>query len=370
MWSIITNDKQFKGGRISALNGEGNLAERMMIDIRGLHKRYPKKDPENNWLDNFKESMSKDKRKYIDALDGVNLQVKKGEVIGILGPNGAGKTTMLKVMAGFLYPDSGKVLVNGLDIVEDRHEVRCSCNFLRAGGWIIFDYKYPLDKLLLFWGVFMGLRHDEAIKAADKALDTVGLGDKKKEFTENLSAGMRQKLNLARCLMIDRPIYLLDEPTTNIDPYSSEFIRNFIRENLAKRGTTVVLATHNLWEAEKVCDRVVILDKGQIVKVGTAEELRKQLSDDLLLLDISGNIKDLAKELIGLDLILHVEFQKDPEDIIPGASRLAIYGKEMHRLAPHIIDISKEFCKVHRVDIQTPTLNDIFVQVMKERGEA
>ena len=346
------------------------MTERAMIDIKGLHKRYPQKDPENNWLDNLKLSFNKDKRKYIDALDDAELQVKKGEVIGIIGPNGAGKTTMLKVMAGFLYPDSGQVTVNGYDVVEDRHEVRCSCNFLRSGGWVIFDYKYPLDKLLVFWGVFMGLGYDEAVVAADKVLDTVGLGDKKKEFTENLSAGMRQKLNLARCLMIDRPIYLLDEPTANIDPYSSEFIRTFVREDLAKKGTTVILATHNLWEAEKICDRVIILDKGQIVKIGTAEELRNQLSDDLLLLDVSGKVKELAKELKGLELILHIEAQKEPENIHPGASRLAIYGKEMHRLAPHIIDISREFCMVHRVDIQTPTLNDIFVQIMKERGGA
>ena len=299
-----------------------------MIDIKGLHKRYPQKDPENNWLDNLKLSFNKDKRKYIDALDDAELQIKKGEVIGIIGPNGAGKTTMLKVMAGFLYPDSGQVTVNGYDVVEDRHEVRCSCNFLRSGGWVIFDYKYPLDKLLVFWGVFMGLGYDEAVGAADKALDMVGLGDKKNEFTENLSAGMRQKLNLARCLMIDRPIYLLDEPTANIDPYSSEFIRTFVREDLAKKGTTVVLATHNLWEAEKMCDRVIILDKGQIVKIGTAEELRNQLADDLLLLDVSGKVKELAKELKGLELILHIEVQKEPENIHPGASRLAIYGKE------------------------------------------
>ena len=342
----------------------------MMIDINNLSKRYPKKDPDNKWLDNFKESISKDKRKYIYALKDVNLQVKKGEVIGILGPNGAGKTTMLKVMAGFLYPDSGNVQINGFDIVEDRNEVRCSCNFLRSGGWVIFDYKYPLNKLLLFWGVFMGLSHEEAVVAADKALDTVGLGDKKTEFTENLSAGMRQKLNLARCLMIDRPIYLLDEPTANIDPYSSEFIRNFVRNDLAKKGTTVILATHNLWEAEKMCDRVIILDKGQIVKIGTAEELRNQLSDDLILLDVSGKVEEMANELKELSMIIHVEIQKDPEDIFEGAQRLAVYGKDMHRLAPHIIDIAREFGKVHRLDIQTPSLNDIFMQLMKDRGEA
>ena len=157
--------------------------------------------------------------------------------------------------------------------------------------------------------------------------------------------------------------------TTNIDPYSSEFIRDFVRNDLAKKGTTVVLATHNLWEAEKICDRVVILHKGQIVKVGTAEELRKQLADDLLLLDVSGDVDGLKEELQGLSMVLHIEIQEDQDGITPGTQRLAIYGKDMHSLSPHIIDISKEFCEVHRMDIQIPSLNDVFVQVMKMRGD-
>lgn len=113
--------------------------------------------------------------------------------------------------------------------------MRTSVNILMSGGWVVFDYKLSIYNNLKFWGVAGGLRLDEVKKRIEDVLKIVGLDDKKDDFPENLSAGLRQKMNLARCLLSDRPVYLLDEPTSNVDPYSAEFIRKFIKDMKKKR---------------------------------------------------------------------------------------------------------------------------------------
>lgn len=336
-----------------------------MIEIHNLTKCYPLRDRNTNWKTAFAEGIGLRKPQTIRALDNINVEIEQGEIIGILGPNGAGKTTALKVIAGFLIPEEGEVRVNGCDIISERKKVRVSCNFLRSGGWVIFDYKYPIHRLLEFWGIFMGLRKKEARERIDGVLETVGLIDKKTDFPEHLSAGMRQKLNLARCLMVPRPVYLLDEPTANIDPYSGDFIRKFVKDKLAKEGTTIVLATHNLWEAEMMCDRIVILDKGKVLKIGPAAEIKKAVGEESVVLELESLPEGLLQEIQELSFVVDLR-QKEKV--------LKVYGKDLHRNVFQILDVCNKYTTPKHISMQEPSLNEIFVQLIgeanKEEGEA
>ncbi|HIK00939.1 TPA: ABC transporter ATP-binding protein [archaeon] len=231
-----------------------------MIKTTNLTKRYPLPG----------------KMGFVTALNRVSLEIKEGEIYGLVGPNGAGKTTLLKTIAGLLIPEKGTVSVNGKDIIEDREQVRGSIEFLMSSGWIIFDYKLPLNFNLKYWGVMQGLGLNEAEKKAEEVLKLIGLGEYADASPENLSAGMRQKLNIARILLTEKPIYLLDEPTTGLDAVSANFTRNFIKKNLKKHDRTIIMATHNLWEAEELCDRIGILNKGKLLFSGTIAELKKK----------------------------------------------------------------------------------------------
>lgn len=238
-----------------------------MIKIKNLTKRY-KITSKKKWLLR--------KPDYLTALNNVNFDIKSGEIFGVLGPNGAGKTTLLKIIAGLLIPEKGRVKINSYDIYRNRNEIRNSVNFLMSSGWVIFDYKLSISFNLKFWGMMHGLSSENIDKKIDKVLNLVGLREKKNEFIENLSSGMRQKVNLARCLLVERSIYLLDEPTIGIDAISANFIREFIKNKLKKHGRTLVLATHNLWEAEELCDRFAILHKGNLLFSGRFSELKKK----------------------------------------------------------------------------------------------
>lgn len=293
---------------------------------------------------------------YVEALDDIGFDVKKGEILGILGPNGAGKTTLLKVVAGFLLPENGNVSVNGFDIVEERNSVRTSCSFLRAEGWIIFDYKYPIYKNLEYWAVFMGLGLGEARKRIDPVLKDVGLYEKRTDYPENLSAGMRQKLNLARCLLAPRPIFLLDEPTANIDPYSANFLRKFFKERLRALRTTTLLATHNLWEAEMICDRVAILHKGKLLMIGSTSELKDKLGEEMAFIGLGACSKDVRKEVESLEFITGVK-RTD--------KGLQVYGRGLKVNILEVLDICREHCVVKSLEIKEPSLNEVFIQLIE-----
>ena len=328
-----------------------------MIEIDSISKRYRVRNRDHSLKLAMHEAFRLKERSYVQALNEINLEIKKGEIFGILGPNGAGKTTLLKIIAGFLIPERGEVKVNGYDIIKDRRSVRLSVNFLRAGGWVIFDYKYPIDKLLEFWGIFMGLKRNEAKKNVDFVLDIVGLVEKKKEFPENLSSGQLQRLNLARCLMAPRPLYLLDEATVNIDPYSANFIREYVRNKLANNGVTVVLATHNMWEAEMMCDRIAILNRGKIIKIGSPKEIKKGIGKQALILELDSYPDALLNEIEGISYVSGASMD---------GNHLYVYGDELRPKIIEITDLCRRFTNIKYVDLTEPSLNEIFMKIIKE----
>jgi len=239
-----------------------------MIKIAGLTKKYG----------------------VLTAVDGLSLEVKRGEVFGFLGPNGAGKTTTIRVITGLVKPTAGTIVVAGHDISREPEAAK------RALGYIA-DEPHPYDKLtgrefLLTIGSLYGLSAAARTKRAEELLEFFSLEAWSDELTESYSHGMRQKIMIAAALLHEPEVIVADEPLVGLDPASARNLRELFRD-LAKQGRTVLLATHILEIAERLCDRVGIMGKGKLIELGSVAELRERLKAP------GKNLEEIFLELTG-----------------------------------------------------------------------
>lgn len=211
------------------------------------------------------------------AVKPMQLEIRSGEIFGFLGPNGAGKTTTLKMITGILQPDSGRILLEGHDIVQDPLAAKRSFGFVPDDPNIFLRLKGVeyLRFIADIYEVPASVREDRVTRLAD----TFGLTDVLGDTLQSYSHGMRQKMILAGALLHEPPVWILDEPMTGLDPKSSYELKQMMREH-ADHGHTVLFSTHVLEVAEKVCDRVAIIDKGSILFSGTIAELRQHYSEN------------------------------------------------------------------------------------------
>lgn len=330
------------------------------IEITDITKKYKIREQNTTWRNQFKQSLHLKQPTYLTALNNINFSVNQGEIFGILGPNGAGKTTLIKILAGLLVPEKGTARINGFDIIKQREKVRTSVNILMSGGWIIFDYKLPIVDNLKFWAAIEGVPAQDVKQRVENVLKKVDLFDRMNDYPENLSAGLRQRMNLARCLLSDRPVYLLDEPTTNADPLSASIIQEYIRQ-LKKEGKSIVLATHNLWEAEQLCDRIAILKKGEVIALDTTSSLKNQIGNEVF----SVELEVVPQELID-ELSSHTFLGK----IIAHKTIVEVHGDVKSHI-PFILDICRKYSTVIKCDLQESSLNDIFLYLVQQptKGE-
>lgn len=213
-------------------------------------------------------------KREITAVDNINLQVKKGEIFGLIGPNGAGKTTLIKMLTTLLWPTSGTILVNGHDPQVDEDEVKNSVGLV-AGEDRSFYWRLTGRQNLEFFSALYGLTPGKTREKINSLLTEVHLLDAADNMFYSYSSGMKQKLSLARGLLCDPAVLFLDEPTKSVDALTARDLRRFIKEGLrGKKSQTVFLTTHHLEEAELLCDRLAIIDKGKIVFCGTIADLR------------------------------------------------------------------------------------------------
>lgn len=264
------------------------------------HFRYINPDSNSNTADMWfaylvgfirrkERGMYSPKFEKIVALDGISFEIKQGEFFGLLGPNGSGKSTLIKIASGILSPDSGSVMVDGYDIVRETAQARASMTTIPSANWLIYDFAISLQANLEVWAALYGYSRKEAAERAIRALEIVGLQDRVNDHPGVLSSGMRQRFAIARGLMVATPIFLLDEPTANIDPNSAKQIRDFIRLQLNRQlGQTVLMATHDMAEAEALCDRVAIIDKGKLLACGTISELKSMLPGQMVKFFVRG----------------------------------------------------------------------------------
>jgi ABC-2 type transport system ATP-binding protein len=224
------------------------------------------------------------------AIDNVSFDAQQGEIVGFLGPNGAGKTTTMRILTGYMPPTDGEAIVAGYDVVEESLEVRKRVGYLPEtvplyADMVVFDY-------LKFMGELRKIpKVDERV---DEVLDMVGLFDRANGYIGNLSKGMRQRVGLAQALLHRPEVLILDEPTIGLDPGQVVEVRGLIREIGKER--TVLLSTHLLNEAQNICDRVLIINKGKIVAEDTTENLQARLiGAERVILRVRGDADELAK---------------------------------------------------------------------------
>src|SRR3972149_4585565 len=291
------------------------------------------------------------------AGDRRDVKVEGGEIFGLLGPNGAGKTTILSMLATLLKPTSGTARVNGHDIIEQPHEVRRSIG-------IVFQDPSSDDVLtgrenLYLHALMFGVPKHERKQKIDYVLSLVDLQDRPNDIVKKYSGGMRRRLELARGLLHNPRILFLDEPTLGLDPQTREHIWQYI-ENLVKaEKVTVIITTHYMDEADRLCDRVAIIDHGRVVALDTPSTLKGKVGGEIIKLRARSPEIDRIKDL---DYVLSID---------RSASTLLLTVKDA---SAHLQEILGTIGQGESVEGRSPTLNDVFLnytgrEIREESGE-
>ena len=238
-----------------------------------------------------------DQRTRFRAVDGIDLRVETGEIFGLLGPNGAGKTTTMKMLSTLLEPTSGTIEVLGIDVARRPREVRAKLGAMLSGERSLY-WKLTARENLEYFAALYHVPPQGMRERIEKALAAVKLSDRADDYVERYSTGMRQRLALARALLPDPPLVILDEPTVGLDPQSARDLRDRVRD-LRTQGRTVLLTTHYMEEADQLCDRVAIIDKGKLLALDTPTALKAQAPGETIIdvtLDrtIDGELPPLA----------------------------------------------------------------------------
>jgi ABC-2 type transport system ATP-binding protein len=321
----------------------------LAIEAVNLVKRYRTKK---------RLGLFKSVTEVVEALKGVSFSVRYGEVVGLLGPNGAGKTTTIKILATLLIPDGGEARVAGYDVVEEADKVRKNIGLMLTVEKGFYGKLTGRENLEYFAALY-GMDRDVARERIDyliKLLELDKLGADTKLY-EEFSLGMKARLSLARALLTDAPILLLDEPTLGLDPPSARKIRELVKDLAHRDGKAVLYTTHNMFEAELVCDRIIMINKGRIVAEGTPAELKERIPK-LKVLNIAvrgnqGNLKDILNSIDS-------KFEVDSGEA--DVYNIKVYLKKPEEVLDELLKkfIGRGF-EVVSIKIEEPTLEDVFI---------
>lgn len=294
----------------------------------------------------------------VQALDGVSLSVKPGEIFGLLGPNGAGKTTLIKILCTLLLPTSGKAFVNGYDVVQEAAKIKEVIN-LASGGETPGYGILTVRENLWFFSQLYGLSDEESRKRVSQLIETIGLQDKANERMNRLSSGMKQRLNIARSLINDPKILFLDEPTLGLDVMFAQQIRQYAKGLIkASPEKTILLTTHYMAEADEMCDRVAIIDDGKIIAMGTPAKLKALVSKEVNLLVEVSFMGSKADELLKLKGVKGLSISHSPEENTT-TLKLVLEGEST---IPDVISAIKEAgVTLHLMHKAEATLETVFV---------
>ena len=295
--------------------------------------------------------------KEVIAVEDISFNIKTGELFGLLGPNGAGKTTTVKMLATLLIPTQGKASVLGYDVVKDAQEVRKHIGFIFGGERGLYWRLSGIDNLRYFASLY-GVEPDVSKKRIPFLLEMVGLKDRGNERVEGYSRGMKQRLHVARTLLHDPEILFLDEPTIGLDPVGARDFRLVIR-NLQSENKTILLTTHYMFEADSLCQRVAVIDKGTIVALDSPSELKKHVADlSVIEIETYGTSRDVVERVRALTFVdaLHVQERDQRQMLLIQTAR----GAEA---VPDVME-SLNGTRVGRVIVREPTLEDAYVRLV------
>lgn len=326
----------------------------LAIEARDLVKRYRVKK---------RIGFLKTSVEYVEALRKVSFNVKYGEVVGLLGPNGAGKTTTIKILSTLLIPDGGEAYVAGFSVTREPNEVR-----KRIGVMLTvekgFYGKLTGRENLEYFAALYGLDRPRARERIDyliRLLELDKLGGDYKLF-EEFSLGMKARLSLARALLSDAPVLLLDEPTLGLDPPSARKIRELVRDLAHRGGKAILYTTHNMFEAEIVCDRILLINRGLIVAEGTPRELKERIPKvKVIAITLRGD-RGIEEALRGIGVRYEV---KDDEN---GLRMVRVYTQRPEDIFNEIIRGAVSLgIEIVSARIEEPTLEDVFIYFSEGR---
>jgi len=292
-------------------------------------------------------------RRLTRALRGVNLSIPRGVIFGLLGPNGAGKTTLLSILATLLLPDAGGAKVLGHDVVREARAIRPRLNMASGNSSFIWSLRAP--EILAFYGRLYGLHGKPLARKVDELVALCELEEHRKVPYQELSTGLKQRLALAKSLVNDPELLFLDEPTLGLDPDISVRMRAQIAGLRRERGTTILLTTHYMREAEELCDEIAFIKNGEIPARGTADALKRQIRiGDVIALRLDPASGDGLAELPG---VLRCVFQD-------GRVECTVDSAEK-RLAQILSWLHEQGVVVRDVDVHEPDLEEVFVELAK-----
>ncbi len=310
----------------------------LAVEVRDLTKTF-----RSGWLP----------RRVTRALRGVSLSIPRGVIFGLLGPNGAGKTTLLSILATLLLPDSGEARVLGHDVVREARAIRPRLNMASGNSSFIWSLRPP--EILAFYGRLYGLHGGALGRKVDELMALCELEEHRRVPYHELSTGLKQRLALAKSLVNDPELLFLDEPTLGLDPDISVRMRAQIADLRKKRGTTILLTTHYMREAEELCDEIAFIKQGLIPARGTADALKRQIRiGDVIALRLDPAAGNGLAELPG---VLRYESRED---------RVECTVDSADKRLPEILHWLHEHGVVVRdLDVHEPDLEEVFVELAK-----
>ncbi len=290
------------------------------------------------------------------AVDGISFDVKKGEIFGLLGPNGAGKSTTLRILSTLARPTSGTALIGGHDIVKNDKDVRKLIGIV-SEKMIMYD-RLTARENLRFFGSLFDIPHHLLSQRIDELLELVQLTKFRDAQVGTFSTGMRQRMNVVRALLNMPQVLFLDEPTLGLDPQSSVEIREFVKKLNRENGTTIIVTTHTMVDADMLCDRIGIIDHGKVAALDTSDNLKRMVSGDhgtILKLDIPNLTPGLLDALRTLDCV-QTASQENSTHV-----KLIARGEDAF---DSVIDaVRKNGGKIASVENVQPTLEDVFLHL-------
>ena len=293
------------------------------------------------------------------ALDGVSLEVRPGELFGLLGPNGAGKTTLIKILTTLLAPSTGQAWIDGLDVIADAQKVRPLINMVSGGESSGYGILTVRENLWLFARIY-GIANADIAARIEKMLVVVGLADKGNSRVSHLSTGQRQKMNFCRGFITDPKILFLDEPTLGLDVTSARAIRVFLREWMAERpDRTLLLTTHYMAEADELCDRLAIIDKGKVLACDTPVNLKKRIQQHALFeisLAPGGDVTAAVAKVPGVHTAAATE--------TPNSTELKVAVHEDAAIGGVVQAIIAAGGRILTLKKTEPTLEDVFIELV------
>lgn len=334
-----------------------------IIEAINLSKYYePPREGIFGWRQILKDI--KGPQQTLLALKDVNLKIEKGELFGLLGPNGAGKTTFCKIMNALVIPTEGEILIDGMDCIKNHQTIASKMVTVFSGDidiWNIFTRRLTVKRNFEFMAKLWHVPDEKIQERIDYTIEVMQLEDKRDDWYQKLSAGLKQRVYLGLALVVQPRIVVLDEPTIHLDVPSKRVIHTIIRDEFCKKlGCTVLLATHNMEEAEKLCDRVAILNRGEIRVVDNPENIKQFFKVlDVLEVKLSGANPSLFEALDKIPSIKKAQFKKGP------VSFLRLYFDEKEKYISEIIDCLVKNATIVDLRLKEPTFEDVFVSVLE-----